>query len=336
MTQVSRVIGWRGILRLVTLIAACLYLSRDIAWRRVGEIMHGAAVVPLAGVVAINGIMMIVKAFRLKSLLRGRASLAACFLAKLTASTINNVAPFRAGDVARVWMLERLAGVTKSVGAVIAVVETLLELVALAALVAVAVLMVPGQRWASWAAPSLLVASAMILFVLGRGTSPLAAKGGVAREGAAAPSRLVRLVMTVQDGAELLRDPKRRRTSVALSLIAWMLEAAMVVLCARAIALPVSFSQAMIVLLGINVAIVLPSLPASAGAFEAGAVFVLLLAGVSKDQAVSFALLYHLTQAIPVTLVGAAVIVRMGPTLAGLKSNAVARVDGARVIARGL
>ena len=51
-------------------------------------------------------------------LLGGRPSFRTCLLAKVTASAINNVAPLRSGDVARLWMLERRAGIPKAAAAV--------------------------------------------------------------------------------------------------------------------------------------------------------------------------------------------------------------------------
>ena len=96
----------------------------------------------------------------------------------------------------------------------------------------------------------------------------------------------------------------------------------MVVLTARAIGLPMTPPFAIHVLLGLNAALALPSMPASAGAFEAGVTLVLILAGVPKGQAVAFAVLYHLVQVIPVTVAGVAVISRVGFTLRGLAARA--------------
>jgi uncharacterized membrane protein YbhN (UPF0104 family) len=63
------------------------------------------------------------------------------------------------------------------------------------------------------------------------------------------------------------------------------------------------------------------------GAFEAAATLVLTLSGVGKEQAVAFAVLYHLVQVIPVTIAGALVVSRVGLTLGGLPAR---RWDGAR------
>src|SRR5579871_1102864 len=97
----------RDSLRVVVVGGALLYVARGVAWTQVGKILQGANLALLLAVVALNACMMTLKAVRLQLLLTSTASLKACFLAKLTASAINNVVPFRGGDVARLWMLER-------------------------------------------------------------------------------------------------------------------------------------------------------------------------------------------------------------------------------------
>jgi glycosyltransferase 2 family protein len=82
----------------------------------------------------------------------------------------------------------------------------------------------------------------------------------------------------------------------------------MILVCARSMELTLSFPLAVIVLFGINLALTLPSTPASAGPFEGATVAVLLFAGIAKAPAVGFAFFYHAIQVVPVTVVGAAVL----------------------------
>jgi uncharacterized membrane protein YbhN (UPF0104 family) len=93
-----------------------------------------------------------------------------------------------------------------------------------------------------------------------------------------------------------------------LSLLAWLCEATMILTCARSLGLALPFPLAVIVLFGINLALTLPSTPASAGPFEGATVAVLLFAGIAKAPAVAFAFFYHAIQVVPVTVAGAAVL----------------------------
>jgi uncharacterized membrane protein YbhN (UPF0104 family) len=53
-------------------------------------------------------------------------------------------------------------------------------------------------------------------------------------------------------------------------------------------------------------------MPAGAGTFESGALLVLMLSGVPKEAGLAFALLYHLVQVVPVTLIGMVVVSKAG------------------------
>ena len=84
--------------------------------------------------------------------------------------------------------------------------------------------------------------------------------------------------------------PKRVAAMVALSLIGWGSEMVMLVLFQSAFHLQPSFHVALITLVGINAAIVIPTLPGNFGTFEAGAIMALVMCGTPHDVAVLYAL----------------------------------------------
>jgi uncharacterized membrane protein YbhN (UPF0104 family) len=307
-------------LRLGVMVGAIVYLGRGIAWADVAKILRGASLPLLAAVTALNASMMAAKSWRLQLLLQRRPSFAASFLAKLTSSALNNVTPFRGGDVARIWMLERHAGITKAVAAVVALLEHVFDLVALSILATFAGRLFPAQHWAAVAAPIVFLVTGTGLLLLRRAGTGAGASDGPppAPRPGGLRARLRALGAHLAPGVRALADGGILRTSLALSFLGWAIESVMVVLTARAIGLSISPPLAIIVLLGLNAALALPSAPASAGAFEAGVTLVLILAGVPKGQAVAFAVLYHLVQVVPVTVAGMAVISRVGFTLRGL------------------
>jgi uncharacterized membrane protein YbhN (UPF0104 family) len=301
-------------LRVAVVIAAMAFLARGIDWRDVASRLAHASLPLLAVVVALNGCMMAVKAARLRLLLGpGRVSFRACFAALLCSSALNNVTPLRGGDLARLWMLQRQAGVTKSAALGVALVERSFEMLALAAFALGPTLLgLVAQRWVLVAAPAVAAVTVALLLVLWR---------------ARASARLA-------GAARVLRGGGTAARALALSLAAWTLEAAMIVTCARAIALPIGAALAPVILLAINLAIVLPSTPASAGPFESAVVLVLGLAGIAKGPAVAFAFLYHAVQVAPVTLAGLAVVTRNGLTLGGAPAASPATAPAVAVAGR--
>ena len=101
--------------------------------------------------------------------------------------------------------------------------------------------------------------------------------------------------------------PRRIAVMAALSLVGWAAELVMLVLFQHAFHLPLSASTALLTLVGINAAIVIPTLPGNFGTFEAGATMALVLCGAPRDVAVSYALTYHLSHVIPVALLATGV-----------------------------
>jgi uncharacterized membrane protein YbhN (UPF0104 family) len=142
------------------------------------------------------------------------------------------------------------------------------------------------------------------------------------------------LAARVEPGVRALRDRRIVARAAALSAVAWGIEIVMIVVCARALRLPIGPALAAVMLLGINVALAVPSSPAGAGAFEGAVVVVLMLAGLAKSPAVAFALLYHLVQVVPVTLAGALVVWRAGLTLNRLPAEPASQSPITRAMAR--
>jgi uncharacterized membrane protein YbhN (UPF0104 family) len=119
-------------------------------------------------------------------------------------------------------------------------------------------------------------------------------------------ARWPRLQGALSSGLEA-STPRRVAVMVALSLLGWSAEIVMLLLFQGAFGIAPSFGTALLTLVGINAAIAIPSLPGNFGTFEAGATIALVMSGVARDVAVSYALTYHLTHVVPVAVVATAV-----------------------------
>jgi len=166
------------------------------------------------------------------------------------------------------------------------------EVLALAILIFVAALVTPLGAWALGLS-SLAVAGYVALLGAGRFVVP--------RLG-----RWPRVQRALAAGLQA-STPRRVAAMAALSLLGWSSELVMLVLFQGAFHLEPSFRMALLTLVGINAAIVIPTLPGNFGTFEAGATMALVLSGAPRDVAVSYALTYHLTHAIPVAVVATTV-----------------------------
>lgn len=73
----------------------------------------------------------------------------------------------------------------------------------------------------------------------------------------------------------------------------------------RSLDLPCQLTTSALVLLAVNLAALIPGLPANFGPFEASAIMALKTAHVATPQALGFVLVYHLLHTVPVTILGA-------------------------------
>jgi len=137
----------------------------------------------------------------------------------------------------------------------------------------------------------------------------VAAYGAVLAAGRFLVPRLQRWprVQTAVSSGLQASTPRRVAAMAALSLLGWASEVVMLVMFQSAFELQPSFHTALLTLVGINAAIVIPTLPGNFGTFEAGAIMTLVMCGAPREVAVLYALTYHLTHVVPVAVVATTV-----------------------------
>jgi uncharacterized membrane protein YbhN (UPF0104 family) len=116
-----------------------------------------------------------------------------------------------------------------------------------------------------------------------------------------------RVVQNLALGAAALRRPALALELIGLTLLGWVIEALMVIAVLAGMHVEAHlFSAAALVLLAVNMAALVPGLPANVGTFEVSCTLALGAVGVAPATALSFALVYHALHTVPVTLVGLA------------------------------
>jgi uncharacterized protein (TIRG00374 family) len=106
------------------------------------------------------------------------------------------------------------------------------------------------------------------------------------------------------DGLAVVRKSSILIKSLAVSIMIWATLSLGVYLLFLAFELPLGFGAALAVLTIVNLGLVIPSGPGFVGTFQFFCVAALGLYGVKESQALGFAVLYHLSQFLPTTLVG--------------------------------
>ncbi len=284
---------WTRWLRLLPLALLAAVLLRERPWNQ-----PWPAISPLAvGVMlAINfGVFLPTKALRWRVALTAPPPLRSLYASMLEGLLANAAVGFGSGDVVRAARLRGRSTFTADYGATIA--ERGAELVAIALLLLLGV----GFAGLGWAAIAGALACLAVYFaVLAFGRRLLPRLG-----------RWPRLAAGLAAGLDA-SSTRRVVLMTLLSLAGWLSEIVILMIGLQAFGLPSSLRTALVVLLGINVAIVVPGPPANFGTFEAGVVAALGLSGVPVDRALLFAIGYHLLMVLPVALAGAVVFAVRG------------------------
>ncbi|HEY1554070.1 MAG TPA: lysylphosphatidylglycerol synthase transmembrane domain-containing protein [Kofleriaceae bacterium] len=273
----------------VMLVLVVLY-ARRVQWSAIGTATADASIALLALSALGNVPLIWLKAQRMRLLVASRVASPRLMAMYVASYAADNLVMSQAGLGVRVAML-RKDGVPLASAVTSQAVEKVLEGVSLAVL-AVPVLATLELQ------PEL--ESSLRWFAIGGGI--VVALAAVA---ALVWRRKLRVVQRLADVLAMLRDPALAAKLLALSVAAWIVEVA-ILLCALW-ALHVHVPGVVgptLVLLAVNLAALVPGLPANIGPFEAACVLALGTFGAAQDHALGFALIYHALHTIPVTLVG--------------------------------
>jgi uncharacterized protein (TIRG00374 family) len=229
----------------------------------------------------------------------------------------NNLLPARAGEVARAYIAGRQLPVRFTTALASVAVERMLDGLVMVGLMAIAIAApaFPSQATVFGAPLSRVATGGALLFgaallvalvVVHRPVPSLTLLDRVARR--VLSQRLALRVGRVGEGLvaglAVLKNPGRFGAVVAWSLVLWLVNAVAFALCFKAFALPVPMSGALLLqgIIGFGVAV--PSSPGFFGVFEAATRVTLGIYGIDATRAVSYAVAYHLTTFLPITLLG--------------------------------
>ncbi len=259
-------------------------------WHAIVQSTESASI-PLLALSALGNLPLIwLKALRMKLLIGNRVRTGKLMGFFVTSYAADNLVMSQAGLGVRVAMLHR-----ESVPLATAVTTQALEKVLEAIGLAILTLPLLGTQHL---APRLRTPLEWCLLAGGIGVVLL---GAFALLG----SSKLRFLRKVADTARLLRSPLLAGKVLALTMAAWLVEVLMVMsaLAALHYTLP-PLTASILVLLAVNIAALIPGLPANVGPFEVACMLALGTFGVKGETVLGFALLYHALHTIPVTLAG--------------------------------
>ena len=117
-------------------------------------------------------------------------------------------------------------------------------------------------------------------------------------------ARVVGMIEGIRQGLVVLRTPGRLVLVLLWSLVLWLVNALAFYVGFAAFDIPVSYSGALLLQGLLVLGVSIPSTPGFFGPFEAVIVAVLALYGIPNDVAFSYAIAFHITSFVPITILG--------------------------------
>lgn len=309
---------WPSLLGVAISIGLLAFILRHVDLGQVRRNLETAHPGPLALAVVLATLTFPIRTLRWRFLLRTADGDPLPLLPAWHATAIgfmaNNVLPFRAGELIRPFAATRLAGARFSSALSSIAVERIFDGLTITALLTVALLSpglgpgvaVGGVTVGHLAIVAGAVSGAALVAALAVVAWPLAAER-VVRAVVPAPhlaDRLVGLIEGIRGGLAALNSPSRIGGVVLWSLVLWVVNALSFYVGFAAFDIRVSFIGALLVQGLVSFGVSVPSTPGYVGPFEAAIVAGLALYGVGENRGFSYAIAYHATTFVPITLLG--------------------------------
>ena len=265
----------------------------------------------LAPSLAVLAVAVLVRALRWRLLFppATRPPVGATTRALLVGYFFNNVLPARAGEAVRVVSLHQEAGTSRAEALATAVSERLYDVLALLVLLFAAAPFLPEVGWLRSAALLAVVLVALMLVavvVLARwGERPLRY---ALRPFAVLPrvdeARLDFAAASLVRGLAGLHRPGLALRAFAVTVGSWLVVAASFWLAMLGFDLGVDFGAALLVVIAVNLAMIIPSSAAALGVFEAATLVALRAYGVDDSRALAYAVVVHAVNFFPYVVAG--------------------------------
>jgi len=221
----------------------------------------------------------------------------------------NNLLPARLGDVAMAFLIHRKEAVGKSRAMGTILLDRLLDASTLVGLLAICLLLAPLPAWVKRIAlVGIILLGLMILLAWLTLTHKAACNRALRSLMQLLPEHLVERILQsfgmFIEGLAALQNPRMMLRTVLLSILIWFSLAGGVYLLFLAFHFKLDIQIAVIVLAIVNLGLIIPSSPGFIGTFQFFCVAALGLFAIDRSHALSFAVVYHLSQWVPTTLVG--------------------------------
>lgn len=263
------------------------------------------------------------KAYRWKLLLTPLGDFSTwtdCFGPMLSGFAVNNVLPARAGEIVRVMVFARRTRQPVASVFVTVALERIFDMLSILVFLSIGLLSLPDMP--NWMRRSAMVIGAFatvgvvgaVVFLIWTAAFVRMVHWGLAvvRVPVTLREKVDRLLETAAAGLASLKSPVTLLTIVVVSLLQWALNGGMMYLSLRSFGVDVPLSAAMVLLGVVALGVAVPASPGFFGVIQVCFTDTLQIFPVSRPAVLAASIYYHMSQYIPVTLLGLLWLSRSG------------------------
>lgn len=230
----------------------------------------------------------------------------------------NNVYPLRAGEALRIYLLRRNESIPVAKSTTTVIVERVFDGLVMLSFILIALIFVdiqaPEIQAVATVAAVIFMPAMVVFFVLAARSNWL--RTLVRLISRFLPGKLAEIVSDIGEdiihGLEGLRSPVYLAGAIISSFATWSIEALVYWMVMQGFNLEQGYPVALLVVGTVNLAGLIPASPGQVGVYEFFASLVMMGAGVPRDTALAYAIVVHIVIWLPVTLVGFALLAKMG------------------------
>jgi len=288
---IVRIAAWAAV-------GACVVVfARRLDWDQVIHSFEGVDLGLAVAATAIGVPCVLMQGLRWSSLVRAvrKVSRFTPVAAMYVGQAASALLPMRAGEAVRTELLARATGIGRATALGTVALDHSVNGVVMFAFAALLPALLPVPRWMAAAVWVGMAGALGLVFVLLR----------LSRHPESIPNgRVASVVARARSGLMAARNPSAVAQAAGFSALSWLCEIAVTLLTLAAFHLPHDLPHAMAVIFGVNLALIIPSPPASLGNFELGAGTALVAFGGPTEHAAAFAIGLHAVQLLPNLLMG--------------------------------
>lgn len=283
-----------------------------------------------AGVIA-SFVWLVARAFFWQILLKYRAGLKDVLFTLSEGYLLNNVLPFRLGEVGRAYLMGRKAGLDFWHVLSTIVIERALDVAYAAGILLVTLPFVVGGGWARPTAiimGSIVIAGLVFLYFLARNTERAQAVFDRLAQRVPLIQRIGgNMIRSFLQGISILNSPALFVRAIGWMTLNWLIALGQYYLFMRAFFPQAQWLWAAFALGASAMGLAAPASPGSIGVYEGVLVFAMSLFTDNPGAAFAFAIVAHLSGYIINGIMGSYALAREGETLAGLYRSARAMLS---------